>query len=149
MQIARASRMARQMPKYSHERAMVLTTLMLDTHIAVALFEGKTAGLSAKTLRLLDQVPTTISPAVVLELEMLFEIKRIKRRADGIVGYLQNQLSVGVAQERFSDIARLATDLSFTRDPFDRLITAHAKFAKAKLVTLDQNIHQHFDLAID
>ncbi len=69
---------------------MVLTALMLDTHIVVALFEGKTAGLSAKTLRLFDQLPTTISPAVVLELEMLFEIKRIKRRADGIVSYLQN-----------------------------------------------------------
>lgn len=137
------------MPSQSLERAMVLTALMLDTHIVVALFEGKTAGLSAKTLRLFDQLPTTISPAVVLELEMLFEIKRIKRRADGIVSYLQNQLSVGVAQERFSDIVRLATDMSFTRDPFDRLITAHAKLTKAKLVTLDQNIHLHFDAAID
>ena len=128
---------------------MTVASLMLDTHIAVALFEGKTAGLSAKTLRLLDQAPTTISPAVVLELEMLFEIKRLKRRADAIVSYLQNQLSIGVAQERFSDIARFATDLAFTRDPFDRLITAHARLAKAKLVTLDQNIHQHFDAAID
>jgi len=128
---------------------MAITGLMLDTHIAVALFEGKTAGLSAKTLRLLDQVPTTISPAVVLELELLFEIKRIKLRADSIIRYLQNQLRIGVAQERFSDVVRVAMDLSFTRDPFDRLITAHAKFAKAKLVTLDQTIHLHFDAAID
>lgn len=123
--------------------------VMLDTPIAVALAEGKTAGLSARTLKYIDRDSVLISPAVVLELAMLHEIGRLKRDSAAIVDYLQTQLLIAVAAERFADIAGQACDLRFTRDPFDRLITAHAAFNRAKLVTLDPHIHAHFAGAID
>lgn len=123
--------------------------LMLDTHIAVAFAEGKTAGLSKRSLRWVDQQPISISPAVVLELSLLFEIKRLKVSSDAILEILQNELQIGVAPERFSDIAREATRFTFTRDPFDRLITAHASWNRAKLLTLDQQILGNFDYAFD
>ena len=50
---------------------------MLDTHIAVARYEGKIAGLSARAKRRLDVDELTLSPAVVLELELLYEILAI------------------------------------------------------------------------
>jgi len=50
--------------------------IMLDTHIAVALSEGRTGGLSAAAKRAIDREAVSISPAVLLELELLHEIGR-------------------------------------------------------------------------
>ena len=36
----------------------------------------------------------------------------------------------------------------WTRDPFDRIIVAHARARKAPLITSDRNILRHYDLAI-
>jgi YD repeat-containing protein len=123
--------------------------LMLDTHIAVAFAEGKTRGLSKRALQLFDVQPTFISPAVVLELELLFEIGRLKSNSDTLVSYLQNELMISVAGDKFSDVARQARHYRFTRDPFDRLITAHAAWARAKLITLDQHILANFADAME
>jgi PIN domain nuclease of toxin-antitoxin system len=122
--------------------------LMLDTHIAVAFAEGKTAGLSRRALRCVDREPTLLSPAVVLELEMLHEIGRLKLTANAIVAILQNDLQIGVALERFADVARESLRFGFTRDPFDRLITAHASWNRAQLLTFDRNLLKHFELAM-
>jgi len=114
--------------------------IMIDTHIAVQLFEGKTAGLSAKALRALDHEPVYLSPAVMLELELLFEIKRIRLRAAPIVLHLRDPLNIHVARESFAEVAERALDFGFTRDPFDRLIVAHAAILRAKLITFDSQI---------
>ena len=61
---------------------------MLDTHIAVTLYEGKIAGLSARARRMLDADELTLSPAVVLELELLHEIQRLRFDAKHLLGVL-------------------------------------------------------------
>lgn len=46
------------------------------------------------------------------------------------------------------ELGHAAMDLSWTCDPFDRLISAHAIVANAPLVTADEKIREHLPLAI-
>jgi PIN domain nuclease of toxin-antitoxin system len=111
--------------------------IMLDTHIAVALYEGRTGGLGLPARRAIDRDVVTISPAVLLEIELLHEIRRIRVGAKVVADGLEADLSIRVAADRFADVAVEALALGFTRDPFDRLIVAHAALAKAALITQD------------
>jgi PIN domain nuclease of toxin-antitoxin system len=45
-------------------------------------------------------------------------------------------------------LGQAAADLSWTRDPFDRLISAHAIVANAPLITADETIRANLSLAI-
>lgn len=122
--------------------------IMLDTHIAVAFFDGREAGLSTVARRLVDQGPVLISPMVLLEMEVLHEIGRLRTSANAIAKHLAEHLDIRVASERFADVARAALGLGFTRDPFDRLIVAHATLLKARLVTHDHLLQQYYQAAV-
>jgi PIN domain nuclease of toxin-antitoxin system len=117
---------------------------MLDTHVAVALYEGRTGGLSAPARRAIDKEVVTISPAVLLEIELLFEIRRLGEGAQVVAAGLSEDLDIRVAGERFADVATEALALGFTRDPFDRLIVAHASLSKATLVTQDATLRYRY-----
>lgn len=121
-----------------------MATVMLDTHIAVALYQGKTGGLGRPALAAIDRDPLCYSPAVLLELELLHEIGRLKHGAAVIARYLADQLAINCAGERFVDVATQALPLAYTRDPFDRLIVAHAELLRAPLITLDENLRKHY-----
>lgn len=122
---------------------------MLDTHIAIALFDGRSLGLSTNTKRLLDHEPTLVSPAVVFELEILHEIGRGRTGAGELMDYLAQNLGIRVATEPFADIVAEALRLAFTRDPFDRLIVAHAALLKAPLITFDEDLQRHYSRAMN
>lgn len=122
--------------------------IMLDTHIAIALFDGRSLGLSMNARRKLDREPTLVSPAVVFELEILHEIGRGRTGAGELMDYLAQNLGIRIAAEPFADVVAEALALAFTRDPFDRLIVAHAALLKAPLVTFDERIHQHYPRAL-
>src|SRR3982751_115404 len=123
------------------EAALVI---MLDTHVAVALFEGRTGGLGLPARRAIDKDVVTISPAVLLEIELLFEIRRLREGAKVIAARLAEDLDIRVAGERFADVATEALALGFSRDPVDRLIVAHASLAKAALVTQDAMLRYRY-----
>lgn len=118
--------------------------IMLDTHVAVALYEGRTGGLQPATKRALDREAASISPAVLLELELLHEIGRLRIGAQPIARHLDEHLAIRVAGERFADVAVQALALAFTRDPFDRLIVAHAALLHAPLVSQDALVRRHY-----
>ena len=118
--------------------------VMLDTHVAIALYEGRTGGLGLPAKRAIDRDIVTISPAVLLEIELLFEIRRLREGARIIAAGLTEDLDIRVAGERFADVATEALALGFTRDPFDRLIVAHASLAKATLVTQDATLRYRY-----
>ena len=103
---------------------------MLDTHIAVALYEGNIARLSARAKRRLDADELTLSPAVVLELELLHEIQRLRFDAKHLLNVLAQDFGVTIAAEKFSAVALHSLSMNFTRDPFDRLITAQTTTAR-------------------
>jgi PIN domain nuclease of toxin-antitoxin system len=60
---------------------------------------------------------------------------------------LQNDLGLEVADISLAELVGAATELSWTRDPFDRLIAAHAIVANAPLVTADRAILDNLSLA--
>lgn len=61
---------------------------------------------------------------------------------------LRRTVGLQVADASLAELVEAATALSWTRDPFDRLIAAHALVANAPLVTADETIRRHLPLAI-
>jgi len=87
---------------------------------------------------------------VVVELELLYEIGRLTHRAADFVHKLRYEMSVQVCSLSFAEVAKVATQEKWTRDPFDRLIVANAKAnGFAWLITDDQRIHAHYQRALD
>jgi PIN domain nuclease of toxin-antitoxin system len=112
----------------------------LDTHAAVWLSAGETARLPAHAPALLRQSPPAISPMVLLELDFLYETGKIKVPSHDIFHDLVAKIGLTIAPTSFEAVAREASGLTWTRDPFDRLITATARAAGARLLTKDATI---------
>jgi Uncharacterized protein conserved in bacteria len=115
----------------------------LDTHIVCWLFEGRTDLLSEAARQALEEEHLFVSPIVTLELQYLFEIKRIIKGPDVVLAALREEIDLDTAPQSFHSIVKEAVGLAWTRDPFDRLIVAAAMVAHASLVTKDATIHKH------
>jgi len=89
-----------------------------------------------------------ISPMVELELTYLYEIGRVTEPPSAPLSALRRILGLKVDEASFAEVAQAAAPLSWTRDPFDRLIAAHAIVANAPLVTADETIRENLPLAI-
>jgi PIN domain nuclease of toxin-antitoxin system len=126
-----------------------MNIVMIDTHIAVALYKRRTSGLSRQAQKFLDSLVVRYSPIVTLELELLSEIGRAQVEAATVCDFLNRELDITESTERLSDIVRHALPLRFTRDPFDRLIVAHADLLRVPLITLDKRMHEHYGRAIN
>jgi PIN domain nuclease of toxin-antitoxin system len=81
---------------------------------------------------------------VRLELQYLFEVGRVSAPAARVMDELRTALGLAVCDASFVAVAHLAEDLTWTRDPFDRLIVAHAALHEAPLVTKDEALHQRY-----
>ncbi|HUI25576.1 MAG TPA: transposase, partial [Candidatus Kryptonia bacterium] len=78
--------------------------------------------LSKRARTLADAEELRISPAVVLELQYLQETRRLTVGARVIVHSLSAQLGLQVCDLPFPAVIESAIELSWTRDPFDRII---------------------------
>lgn len=121
-------------------------SLHLDTHVAVWLRMGDGRRLRP-IRRQLDREPAKLSPFVLFELQMLFEIGRLRETGRWIVDRLADDHGVELTSEALAAATDRALDLTFTRDPFDRLIAAHALAASATLLTADQTLLKHVSCA--
>jgi PIN domain nuclease of toxin-antitoxin system len=88
-----------------------------------------------------------VSPIVELELTYLYEIGRVSEPASAPLGALRRTLGLQVADVSLAEVVQAAANLSWTRDPFDRLIAAHAVVANVPLVTADKTILKHLPQA--
>lgn len=61
---------------------------------------------------------------------------------------LRQEIDIEVTDGSIAELGQAAADLHWTRDPFDRLISAHAIVANAPLVTADETIRKNLPLAI-
>ncbi len=121
----------------------------LDTHAVAALYQGDLSPFSAVALRVIDEEEDLrISPMVLLELEYLREIKRIKVPARRIVDSLAAEIGLKICDASFADVARKALEERWTRDPFDRLILAQARLHAAGLVTKDRLLRSRYAHAL-
>jgi PIN domain nuclease of toxin-antitoxin system len=120
----------------------------LDTHIAAWLWQGR-ADRVRRILRRLKGRTAEISPAVVLELQVLHEIGRLTDDAEGIVASLARGVGLGIAQADFADAVGASLRLGWCRDPFDRLIVGHAMASGCRLLTCDDSMLKNCSKAFD
>jgi len=120
----------------------------LDTHVAVWLCQGSVDLLSPDCKRVLEQEESLVSPMVALELAFLYEIKRIRLTSAKILSILQKEIGLRVCDLSLQAISAQAINESWTRDPFDRIIVAHARAMKASLLSKDSVIRKNYSSAI-
>lgn len=121
--------------------------LFLDTHVVLWLY-AEPSRIPAATARMIDGQELYISPMARLEMSLLYEIGRITADPAGIVGSLGRDIGLSVDNAGWSRVAEIGAHLSWTRDPFDRLITAHALAHGADLCTRDRTIRNHYSNAV-
>jgi PIN domain nuclease of toxin-antitoxin system len=121
--------------------------IRLDTHVVVWLYTGEAERLSELARTALESEPAVVSPVVQLELTHLHEIGRLNVTGADIVGDLRGRIGLALSEQPLITLVHAAAGLTWTRDPFDRLIVADALAAGTPLLTKDEAILQHCDLA--
>lgn len=122
--------------------------IYLDTHACAWLYLGRLNLLPKRVLERIDRADELrISPMVALELDLMHEIGRTAQPSRAVVASLGAKIGIRVCDLPFPAVAAAAASLTWTRDPFDRLIVAQAVVAKAPLVTRDRTIHRHSAVA--
>jgi PIN domain nuclease of toxin-antitoxin system len=117
----------------------------VDTQVAVWLNEANLAKLSQKALSLIQTSDVRISPMAIVELQYLYEIQRIIIKPQEILVKLNAEIGLTVCDYPFPIIAEMALGETWTRDPFDRIIVAHAKAnGAAPLLTKDEVIRANY-----
>ena len=113
--------------------------------MAVWLNEANLAKLSPRAASLIQAADVRISPMAVVELEYLFEIGRIIVKPQEILVKLGAEIGLIVCDHPFPAIAEMALGETWTRDPFDRIIVAHARSnGGAPLITKDERIRSNY-----
>lgn len=120
----------------------------LDTHVVAWLAAGALDELSAGARRAIEAEAPTICPVVELELTFLHEIGRITVPAAALLADLERRIGLVRASTPFPTICAAATELAWTRDPFDRLIVGAAACTDSALVTRDRRIRDHYERAL-
>jgi PIN domain nuclease of toxin-antitoxin system len=118
----------------------------IDTHVAIWLYADK-ALVPDEVLVFLDSEDLFLSPMAALEIEYLAEIGRIAVDSRTIIGFLGESISLRLEERHLARALLAARDVKWTRDPFDRIIVAHAESMRANLVTRDGTIREHCHLA--
>lgn len=121
----------------------------LDTHVVAWLYaKADAARIPAAVRARLESETLAVSPMVRLELALLREIGRLTDPPGRILDELARAIGLAVDGSPFADVVNAAESLSFTRDPFDRIIGAQAIVAGAKLATADRGLRQHLEVAL-
>lgn len=124
------------------------TLTYLDTHVVAWLYAGR-ADLLPKAIRqLVEHERLLISPMVELELQYLFELGRTTEPASMVVQTLERQIGLGKCTLPFLQVVTTALGEDWTRDPFDRMITAQARVRNSSLLTKDETILRHYEYAL-
>lgn len=86
---------------------------------------------------------------VLLEMEYLYEIGRVLMSAQDIRLKLECEAHIRVCERPFAEVIEVGLQEKWTRDPFDRVIVAHAKSnGFSYLVSADEEIGAHYPRAV-
>lgn len=113
--------------------------ILLDTHALIWLHEGK------RRVQALARRPQRIyaSPVTLLELGLLVEVGKLRLRRGASASDVFSDDRWLIDEPPAAALFSRALDLSWTRDPFDRLLVAHALIRGWKLATADELILSH------
>jgi PIN domain nuclease of toxin-antitoxin system len=106
--------------------------ILLDTHALIWIAQGH------RRVREIARLPRLfISPATVLEIQFLSEAGRLRLAAGRSPADLARDGRWKLDEPPAGDWFAAACELTWTRDPFDRLLAAHARMRRWKLATAD------------
>jgi PIN domain nuclease of toxin-antitoxin system len=125
----------------------VEAVIALDTHAVIWLHAGETSLFPKTARQRLDDEASVLCPLAVLELEYLYEIERITFPADTILADLAADIGLELCGRPFATTLRESLKQNWTRDPFDRIIAAHAVANNLDLLTKDRFILDHCERA--
>lgn len=118
--------------------------IYLDTHAMAWLYAGRIERIPSAARKAINESEVLVSPMALVELQYLIEIGRFTDPVEQVIEILGRDLGLKICDLPFSEVARRAFSLTWTRDPFDRLIVSQAALREAPLVTKDGVIHEHF-----
>jgi PIN domain nuclease of toxin-antitoxin system len=122
--------------------------LYLDTHALVWLYASGIQNFSPQAVDCIEAASRLlISPIVEMETELLYEIGKITVPAAVIVHYLSERIDLRICSHPFHRVVAQSLEMKWTRDPFDRLITAQASLERDHLLTKDRNIRTQYPYA--
>ncbi len=122
--------------------------IYLDTQSVLWLYQGDIEKFSPQVRDMLASEELVISPMVTLELNYLFEIGKISKQPKSVLLELHEEFGLNVDKIDFAAALEVAEEERWTRDPFDRIIAAHAKKNNAVLITSDRHIRANYKLAM-
>lgn len=120
----------------------------LDTNVVIWLFSGYLDQLSTTAKKTIEEQALTISPLVLLELTYLNEIGRLKETGHAIANDLHDRIGLSIDTTSHALVIDSAISMKWTRDPFDRLITAQAAVYQNILLTKDEIILKNYSKAL-
>lgn len=122
--------------------------IYLDTHVVAWLYAGEFDKLSKAAAKGIHVDAPLISPIVLLELQFLYDIGRAREPAPKVLETLSRDIGLSVCDLAFAAVVEKALTQTWIRDPFDRLIVAHAAASDAPLITRDETIRRHYKRAV-
>jgi PIN domain nuclease of toxin-antitoxin system len=87
--------------------------------------------------------PWGVSPISLLEIQYLAEIGRVEVSNPAFSDRLSSDRRFVIDETPLTGLIRQALSLSWTRDPFDRLLAAHSQLRRVPLCTTDRRIREH------
>lgn len=121
-----------------------METVYLDTHVAIWIYAGQIDRLPRRVLDVLETADKRISPMVLLEIQLLKEIGKLEFKVDRFLRDMSVDMGIKLCDTSFASVMLESSRMSWTRDPFDRVIVAHAANNESRLVTRDKAILEHY-----
>ena len=121
--------------------------MFLDTHVVVWLYAGDIERFPREARQAMESHELLISPMVILELQYLRETGRLTVEAHTVVAALAKILGLQACEWGFNQVVLEALAQAWTRDPFDRIIVAHAVARNLPLLTKDDTILANYKKA--
>ncbi|MEX1257144.1 MAG: PIN domain-containing protein [Gemmatimonadota bacterium] len=90
--------------------------------------------------------PWGVSPVSFLEIHLLSEAGKLKVKGEAFVAAVGSDPRFVVDEAPLLPLILQAMSLDWTRDPFDRLLTAHSLARRTPLCTLDRRIRDDHPL---
>jgi PIN domain nuclease of toxin-antitoxin system len=84
-----------------------------------------------------------LSPVSLLEVRLLVEVGRLGLVPDRSVAEIAEDSRWKLDSPASARLFAAAFDLDWTRDPFDRLLVAHARYRRWRLATGDRQLQEH------
>jgi PIN domain nuclease of toxin-antitoxin system len=119
-------------------------TVLLDTHFLIWIVLGSPR--LAEFPWVEHHRPWGISPVSFLEIQLLAERGRLAVRNPEFTKAVMEDPRFTIDDIPLATVMRHALGLTWTRDPFDRMLVAHSVARRVPLCTTDRDIRRHHRL---